>query len=190
MTMSHAYNTHTYAVSQEEREIIVSVILTLQHTHICRVSQEERSTFREIIVSVIQTLQHTHICRVSQEEREIIVSVILTLQHTHICSVPRGKANIQGDHSVRHSKKKKFIWTCVLFRTVSEIELFECTVTKLLIRKKYDVLFLIFIVQVTNLLVYNTFSKISPSTSIHFATRARTWRVARLSSSWFSLCGQ
>jgi hypothetical protein len=29
---------------------------------------------------------------------------------------------------------------------------------------------------------YNTFSKIPPSTSIHFATRVRTWRVARLYS--------
>jgi hypothetical protein len=41
--------------------------------------------------------------------------------------------------------------TCALFRTVSEIELFERTVAKLLIRKRYYVLFLIFIVQVTNL---------------------------------------
>jgi hypothetical protein len=74
--------------------------------------------------------------RVSQEERstfwEIIVSAIL---------------------------RKKFIWTCVLFRTVSEIELFECTVAKSLIRKRYYVLFLIFIVQGTNLLVCNTFRK-------------------------------
>jgi hypothetical protein len=40
--------------------------------------------------------------------------------------------------------------TCVLFLTVSEIELFYCTVPKLLKRKRYYVLFLIpvFIVQV------------------------------------------
>jgi hypothetical protein len=103
--------------------------------------------------------------RVSQEERsifyEVTVSVIL---------------------------KKKFIWTCVFFRTVSEIELFECTLAKWLIRKRYYsyVLFLIFIVQMKNVLVYIKFSKIPPSTSMHFATRVITWCVARLSSSWRS----
>jgi hypothetical protein len=45
------------------------------------------------------------------------------------------------------------ICTCILFRTVSGIELFHCTAPKLLIRKRYYVLFLIpvFIVQVTKL---------------------------------------
>jgi hypothetical protein len=76
-----------------------------------------------------------------------------------------------------------FLWTCVLFRTVSAIQLFECTVAKLLIRKRYYILFLVFIFQTTNLLVDNKFSKSPPSTSMHFATRVRTWRVARLSSS-------
>jgi hypothetical protein len=52
--------------------------------------------------------------------------------------------------------------------TVSEIELFHCTVPKLLIGKIYYVLFLIpvFIVQVTKLVqftYYNTFSKFPPS---------------------------
>jgi hypothetical protein len=74
--------------------------------------------------------------------------------------------------------KKKCICTCVLFRTVPEIELFHCTVQKLLIRKRYYVLFLIlvFIVQVTK------FSKIPPSTTMHSETRVRTWRVVRLHS--------
>jgi hypothetical protein len=43
----------------------------------------------------------------------------------------------------------------------------------------------VFIVQVTKLVqftYYNTFSKIPPSTSMHFATRVRTWRVPRLYS--------
>ena len=31
--------------------------------------------------------------------------------------------------------------------------------------------------------VYNKCSKIQPSTSMHFATRVRTWRVVRLSAS-------
>jgi hypothetical protein len=53
------------------------------------------------------------------------------------------------------SKKKKCIYTCVLFRTASETELFYSTVPELLIRKRYYVLFLIpvFIVQVTELVL-------------------------------------
>jgi hypothetical protein len=45
----------------------------------------------------------------------------------------------------------KIIYIYVLFRTVSEIETFHCTVPKMLIRKRYYVLFLIpvFIAQVT-----------------------------------------
>jgi len=31
--------------------------------------------------------------------------------------------------------------------------------------------------------VYNKYSKIPPSTSMHFATRVRTWRVVRMSGS-------
>jgi hypothetical protein len=51
---------------------------------------------------------------------------------------------------------KKFVRTYVLLRTVSEIELFECTVAELLTRKRYYVLFLIpvFIVQVTKLVQF------------------------------------
>jgi hypothetical protein len=68
---------------------------------------------------------------------------------------------------------------------VSEIEVFHCTIPKLLVRKRYYVLFLIPVstVQLTNLeqfTQYNTFPTIPPSTSMHFATRVRTWRVARL----------
>lgn len=43
------------------------------------------------------------------------------------------------------------------------------------------VLPLIFIVQSTIFfMVYNEFPKILPSTPMHFTTRVRTWRVARL----------
>jgi carotenoid cleavage dioxygenase-like enzyme len=57
-------------------------------------------------------------------------------------------------------------------------------VPKLLIRKRYYVLFLmpVFIAQVTKLLQfakYNKISKFPPSTSVLFATHVRTWRVAR-----------
>jgi len=104
--------------------------------------------------------------RVSQEESSIFWEVILSF----ILS------------------KQMFIWTCALFRTVSEIELFECTTAKLLIRK------ILRVRTVSNTgiycssdrvgTVYNKFSKIPPSTSMHFATRVKTWRVVRLSVSW------
>jgi hypothetical protein len=47
------------------------------------------------------------------------------------------RVNILG-HSIGHSKqkKKKHMFTCVLFRTVSEMELFHCTVPQLLILKE------------------------------------------------------
>jgi hypothetical protein len=70
---------------------------------------------------------------------------------------------------------------------VSEIHLFHCRVPKLLIKKRYYLLFLmlVFIVQVTKLVPftqYNTFSKIPPSTPMHFETPVRTWHVAHLYS--------
>jgi len=77
--------------------------------------------------------------------------------------------------------------TSVLFRTVSDIELFECTTAKLLISRCYVyVLFIIpvFIVQVTEFVQgYNECAKIPPSTSMHFAARVKTWRVILLSAS-------
>jgi hypothetical protein len=67
---------------------------------------------------------------VSQEERSIFWEVIVS--------------------------KKKCVYTCALFRTVSEVELFHCIVPKLLIRKRYYVLFLtpVLIVQVTKLVQF------------------------------------
>jgi hypothetical protein len=109
----------------------------------------------------LTTVEVARLYRVFQEERselwEVIPSVILS---------------------------KMYVYTCVLFRTVPEIQLFHCTIPKLLIRNRYYVQFLIpvFIVQVTKLVQFNTFSKIPPSTSMHFAARVRTWRVARLHS--------
>jgi hypothetical protein len=71
--------------------------------------------------------------KVSQVERSIFFEVIVS-------AIP----------------KKNFICTCVLFRTVSEIEPSHCTVPKLFTRKRYYVLFLIpvFIVQVTKLVQF------------------------------------
>jgi hypothetical protein len=78
--------------------------------------------------------------------------------------------NFLGGYTVGHSKHTS-VYVCVLFRMVSKIELFHCTVAKLLI-KRYYILFLIsvFIVQVTKLVQftqYNTYAKIPLSTSLH-----------------------
>jgi hypothetical protein len=43
-------------------------------------------------------------------------------------NVPGGKVNILEGHSIGHSKQRICTCTCVLFGTVSEIELFHCTV--------------------------------------------------------------
>jgi hypothetical protein len=66
-----------------------------------------------------------------------------------IQDVPGRKVIIPEDDSIGHSKQK----TCLLFRTVSEVQLFHYTVPKLLTRKRYYALFLVpvFIVQVTKL---------------------------------------
>jgi hypothetical protein len=116
------------------------------------------------IQSSLFYFSHKILYRFSQEERLICWEVILI---------------------------KKCIYTCVLFRTVSEINLFHSRVQKLLTWKRYYVLSLIpiFIVQVTKLVEFtyhNTFKKIPTSTSMHFATHVKTWRVARLSASWCS----
>jgi hypothetical protein len=70
------------------------------------------------------------LCRVSQEERSVFWEVM-----------------------IMDILSKNCAYTCVLFRTVSEIELFHWTLPKLLKRKRYYVLFLIpvFIAQVTKL---------------------------------------
>jgi hypothetical protein len=69
--------------------------------------------------------------------------------------VPRGKVNILGGHSIGHYKQK-YICTCVLLRTISEIELFHRAIPNLVIRKIYYILFLIpvFTVKVTKLVQF------------------------------------
>jgi hypothetical protein len=112
--------------------------------------------------------------------------LVFTISLVLIENVPEGKSVFwEVMVSVNLGKKKcscTHICTCVLFRTVSEIELFHCTVIKLLIRKRHYILFLIpvFIVQVVKLVQFtqcSTFFKIPPSASMH------TWCVARLSAS-------
>lgn len=71
------------------------------------------------------------------------------------------------------------------YSEVSEIELFECPVAKLLITKKY------YVPTVSNIYcsdnkpvaVYGKFSKIPSSTSVLFAIQLKAWRVACLRSS-------
>ena len=96
----------------------------------------------------------------------------------YIQGVSGGNVNILGSHSIGHSKQKMFIWTCVLFRTVSEVELFECTNSKLLIRKRYYVyvLFLIpvFIVQVTALVQF--IINVRKFHRQHYCTSQLVWR--------------
>jgi hypothetical protein len=50
----------------------------------------------------------------------------------YIQNVPGGKVNILGGRNIGHSKKNNRIRTCALLRTVSEIELFHCTVVRIL----------------------------------------------------------
>jgi hypothetical protein len=58
---------------------------------------------------------------------------ILTL---FIQSVPGGKDSILGGHSIVHSKKSLYtLCSCGLFRVVSEIRLFHCTVHCTLYRR-------------------------------------------------------
>jgi hypothetical protein len=70
----------------------------------------------------------------------------LRVKNSSIQTVPGGKVILT----------KNCIFRGVLFRKISEIELFHCTVPKLLIRKRYYVLLLlpIFIVQVTKLVQF------------------------------------
>jgi hypothetical protein len=65
----------------------------------------------------------------------------MTTHYMDIQGVPGGNVNILGGQGINHSKQKS-IYTYVLFWTVSEIELFHCTVARLLI-KRYYVLYLI-----------------------------------------------
>jgi hypothetical protein len=51
--------------------------------------------------------------------------------------VPGRKVNILGGYSIGHSKQKS-VYTCVLFETVSEIELFHCTVVIARIKERQD----------------------------------------------------
>jgi hypothetical protein len=109
---------------------------------------------------------------------------IHTHTHTHTQGFPGGKVNILGGHSDGHSKQVLYMYLCPIpndFRD-SDVSLYSC---KIVDKKKI-------LRTVSNTGIYSPsdkvgtvylvlyISKISPSTSMHFATRVRTWRVSRL----------
>jgi len=103
--------------------------------------------------------------RVSQEERsifwEVIVSVILSKNvYTNMCPIPNGFRNRDIRMYNRKTVDKKEI---LRVRTVYNTGIY-CS------SDRFGT-------------VYNKCSKIPPSTSMHFATRVKTWRVVRLSAS-------
>ena len=102
---------------------------------------------------------------------------------------PTRNVQYSGSSYYRSLKAKIFVWTCVLLRTFSKTELFECTTSKLLIRMlRLRIISNTGICCLSDRVVtdYNKCSKIPPSTLMHFATRVKTWRVVRLSASWRS----
>jgi hypothetical protein len=66
-----------------------------------------------------------------------------------------------------------YIYICAPFRTVFEIELFHCTIPKLLIRKRYYELFVmpVFIVQVTKLVQFTQHNTATCISSARLAKR-------------------
>jgi hypothetical protein len=116
---------------------------------------------------------------------------ILTPAHSLCCGwfiqdIPEEKVNILKIILSVILRTKFYMNMCAIPNGFRDRAIFACTVAKLLIKKRYYLMFLTFIVQVKNFLIYNKFSKIPSSTSLHFATRVRTWHVARLISSWRS----
>ena len=104
----------------------------------------------------------------SQEERslfwEVIVSVILSKNaYMNMCPIPNGFRDRAIWMYNRKIVDKKEI---LRVRTVSNTGVY-CSSDRVGT-------------------VYNKCSKIPPSTSMHFATRVKTWSVVRLSASWRS----
>jgi hypothetical protein len=62
--------------------------------------------------------------RISCIERSAPQKVVCYIQN-----VPGGKVNILGGHTIDHSTQN-IVFVCVLFRTVTEIQLFHCKVKK------------------------------------------------------------
>ena len=121
-------------------------------------------------VSVFEdTIKGTHffVYKVSQEEKsifwEVIVSVILSKSvYMNMCPTPNGF-------------RDRTIW--MYNRKIVEKEILRVsTVSNTGIYCSSD--------RVGT--VYNKCSKIPPSTSMQFATRVKTWRIVRLSTSWRS----
>jgi hypothetical protein len=106
----------------------------------------------------------------------ILYSLIILLIADYT-DCPMRKRSIFWEVIVSALLSKKCICTCVLFRTVSEIQLFHCTVhcTDEILRT------------VSNTGIYCS-SDIVGTASIHFTTRVRTWRLACLYSVQWTYC--
>jgi hypothetical protein len=92
-----------------------------------------------------------HSCLFNRELQSVVINICFIIQ-----DVPEERS-IFWEIIVSVIPSEKCIFTCVLFRTVSEIETFCSTVPKLLIKKRYYVLFIIpaFIVQVAKLVQFS-----------------------------------
>jgi hypothetical protein len=100
----------------------------------------------------------------SQEERtifwEVVVEVILRLNvYIYVCLIPN----------------------CFRDRTVS-LNSFKTVVRKEVLHIVTIPAFIVQVAKFVQFTYYNTFSEISQSKSMYFATRVRTWRVAHLYS--------
>ena len=73
----------------------------------------------------------------ARENLGLSLSLSLSHTHTHTHRVYQEKRSLFWEVTVLFILSKRFIWTCVLLRTVPEIELFECRVAKLLIKMRY-----------------------------------------------------
>jgi hypothetical protein len=101
--------------------------------------------------------------------------------------VPGGKVNILGGHRIGHSKQKLYTQMCAIPNILRNRAISPYS-SKIVDKKE-----ILRPVSNTDIYclsnkvgtVYLVFLKIPTSKSMHFATRVRTWRVARLYSVHF-----
>ena len=143
--------------------------LTSEHFRLMRYNALFIGTYTSIDTDSYSTFcSAAMIYRVYQEERsvfwEVIVSVILSKNvYMNMCPIPNGF----WDRAIWMYNRKIVDKKGILrVRTVSNTGIY-CSSDRVGT-------------------VYNKCSKIPPSTSVHFATRVKTWRVVRLSASWRS----
>jgi hypothetical protein len=114
----------------------------------------KKSMPRSVLLRALRWVRNCNRYNANREATEICRQALCFLNHGIIYRVSQEERSIFWEVTVTVILNKNFICTCVLFRTVSEIELFHSIVPILLITKIYHVLFLIpvFTVQVTKLI--------------------------------------